>query len=258
MPIKRTQGALRHRKTEMFLDGLGLTRDVDAGDVPTAVDVTWAGVGLEKATRLQEDFLLAAGGTLPPPWGKQDTSAAGAPTHDYVVDLAGGVYRMKFAADDEVETLTLYLADQLVVDLAKQPIFRARVKITADTAFSADDRLVIGLASARDATLDDIVKNVWFRVEGVGNNILVESDDGTTDTNDQDTGVDWVDAAWTVYEIDCSDLSSIKFYVDGVLAATTSAPLLSGVAQPYIEIQKDAGTVVHQVDVDFIEVASMR
>jgi len=189
----------------------------------------------------------------------QDTSSSGAPTFDHLA-LADGVYRMKFSSDTNAEKLTLYLGDDCCIPPTKNPIFEARVKITG--TMSADDRIVIGLASARNATLDSIDDHVWFKIDGGvdASNILVEGDDnGTTDNNDNDTGKDFTSGTFHTFKIDMSDLSDVKFYVDGDGCALPEKMDVSGMAagdllQPYIEMQKDGGAVEHSVDVDYISV----
>ena len=189
-----------------------------------------------------------------------DTSSAGAPVLAYQAE-ADGVYRMKFAANDEVEYLATYLGDKCVIPPTKKPIFEARVKITG--TFSADDRVVIGLASARNNTLDNIVDHVWFRMEGANFNILVEGDDHVTDNDDNDTGTDWVSGTFVKLKIDMSDLTDVKYYVDGVLQSLpekidVSRMEAGDLLQPYIEMQKDAGNVEHSIDIDYISVLWQR
>lgn len=253
LAIDRSDSRQRHRKTEIYMDGIGFTRDVEAVDVATAVGASWRGIELAQAYRIQEDFNLAASGTLPAPWAKQDTGGGGG---DYVADVATGAYNLLLESTDEIQTLTLYHGDHRTIDPTKQPYVEARVTITG--TLSADDRIVVGIASDRDATLSDIVRHAWFRMEAANFNITIESDDGTTDDAALDTTIDWVSGTAMTLAIDMSDLSAIDFYVDGVLAGTTSAPLMSGTMQLYIEIQKDAGVVTHSILTDFFEVAALR
>lgn len=236
----------------------GLVQDVDYN---SALSVPKLGLqGTPNATRVRifEDFFADAGSTLPKPWGKHDTSSTGSPTHDYVADTASGMYRMKHDAQSEQQNLALYFADQLVIDPTKKPIFEARVKVNfAGAAMTADQRIVIGLAAARNATLDSNTHHAWFRIEGANLNILCETDDGTTDNDDKDTGYDIVDDTWTTFRIDMTSLSDIKFYVDGKLSTfgtklSASALTASNLLQPYIEIQRDAGSEAEDLMVDYI------
>ena len=117
---------------------------------------------------------------------------------------------------------------------------------------------MIGLASARNNTLSSIATHAWFRLAGANNNIKVETDDGTTDNDANDTNKDYVDATYYKFRIDCSDTSDIQFYLDDVnvtpetmtLAGASAGTLL----QPYIEFQKDSGTTTHAIDIDYISV----
>ena len=185
-----------------------------------------------------------------------DTSSSGAPTFAFQ-GAADGVYRMKFSSTDESQKIATYLGDAVCIPPTKKPIFEARVKITG--TFSADDRVVIGLGSARNATLDSVADHVWFRMEGANNNILVEGDDAATDNDDNDTSVDWTTGTFHIYKIDMSDTSNVRFFVDGTECVLPEAIDVSGMVagdllQPIIELQKDAGTVQHSVDVDYISV----
>ena len=62
-------------------------------------------------------------------------------------------------------------------------------------------------------------------------------------------------------KIDLSDLSDVKYFIDDQRVALANNEVIdvSGMAagdllQPYIEMQKDSGTVTHIVDIDYISV----
>lgn len=210
-----------------------------------------------------EDFALIAGGTLPGPHAK-DMQTANI-TGDYLADAAGGVYEIAHDATGEAQSGQVTWNNQLMIDPTKSPIFEARVRLNfAGATFSADQRAVIGLCSdhtnAEDA-LDAVVSNVWFRIEGASLNILAESDDGANDDDDNDTGFDIVDNAWTIFRIDMTDLDAVKFYVDGELSAITlDAGALTGsnLLQPIFCIQRDAGAELEKLDVDWYRVRAFR
>lgn len=230
------------------------------------VDSRWAAIqaGPVAAYRSWSDFDYDAGATLPLPWGKQDTSAAGSPTTDFVADAAGGVYVLALATTNEVETLTLYFADQLTVDITKKPVIRMRIKVQSDVTgggglFAAGDKLVMGFASARNATLDNVATNAWFMFAGANHNIYVETDDGTTDTDDADTGVDWAENTYVDLRIDCAELGAVKFFVNGVLVATKAMSAATGNVQPFFELQKAAAANKdHKLSVDYVDVQANR
>lgn len=209
---------------------------------------------------IEQDFFLDASATLPLPWGKQDTSAAGAPTIDFVADAAGGEYVLQHANTSEAEAIGINFADQLVFDITKKPVFFARLKIdgTAAAVMPAGSRLVAGLASARNATLDSVTTNAWFRVEGAGAGraILAEADDGTTDSDDQSTGVSYVEGTYLDLVIDCISLAAVKFVINGVLVKTLAISAATGNVQPFIELQKDSGTGTIKVTIDKVRVVA--
>ncbi len=199
-------------------------------------------------------------GASEPTWlVTQDTSAAGSPTLA-PASAAGGAFELAHDTRDEVQAITLYGGDVLALGGASEPVFEARVKVQAGGgALTATETLVVGLASARNATLDNVVTHFWFKMAGANNNILYEYDDGTTDSDDNDTGVDYESDVYAVLRIDASDLSRVTFAVDGVEVADvdvsetiTDANLL----QPFIEFQKTGGGTDNGVLIDYLYLRS--
>jgi len=237
-----------------LMGGRSLTHD--------AISTGWYTKGVGDKVQIFSDFF--GGGALPlataggEGFVNHDTSSSGAPTFAFQ-GTADGIYRMQFASTSEAEHLATYLGDAVCIPPTAKAVFECRIAITG--TLSADDRVVFGLASARNATLDNIVDHVWFRMEAANNNILIEGDDGTNDNDDNDTGVDWVSGTYVKLKIDMSDTSDVKFYIDGQVVDLTSHEKIDvsnavagDLLQPYIEMQKDSGTVTHIVDIDYISV----
>ena len=72
-----------------------------------------------------------------------------------------------------------------------------------------------------------------------------------------DSGVVAGTTTWRIYRIDCTDVTSIKFYIDGnqVAATTTFAYEATGadaILQPAVGLYKASGTGVGTVQVDYI------
>ena len=62
--------------------------------------------------------------------------------------------------------------------------------------------------------------------------VYIEGDDGTTDTDDTDSTIDWAENTFATFRIDATNLSAVKFYVDDVLVPTTiSIPLCTSTQQ---------------------------
>jgi len=206
----------------------------------------------------EDDFILAASGTLRTPLAKDLNATA---SGDFLANTAGGVYALATAAVSEAQAAQLTWANQKMVDPTKAPIFEARVAINmAGAAMTADERWVVGLCSDHtnsEDSLDSVTSNVWFRGEGANLNILIEGDDGTTDTNDSDTLIDYVKNTFMLLKIDMTDLAAVTFYVDGVQCPTTldvSDLSASTLLQPVFCYQRDAGTEINQLKIDWYRV----
>lgn len=216
---------------------------------------------------LFEEFAGIPGGGALPPWlTTQDTSAAGAPTLDYAADAIGGQYRLGLAADNEVEAITLYGGNQLVVNSAKPWYFETRVTYSPDITGAgglpaAGDKCVIGLGSDRNATLDNMVLNAWFLIGGAADLTLrVESDDGTTDVDDTSTGNTVVSGTPLILAIDALEpTAGIRFIVNGVVTNTLASVAWSGSLQLFIENAKAAAANKdHRLDVDYVRLYGCR
>jgi hypothetical protein len=210
----------------------------------------------------EQDFPLAAGSTIPVPLTKDvHLTASG----DYLSDAAGGVYSLATAAVSEAQAAQLTFGNQLIIDPSKGPIFEARVRVNIPGAtISADERWVVGLCSdhtnAEDA-LDSTVSNVWFRGEGANLNIFIEGDDGTTDTDDTDSTIDYVDNTYLLFKIDMTDLEAVEMSIDGVAVGTTldlAALTGSTLLQPIFCYQRDAGTEINLLQIDWFRVTQSR
>ena len=93
-------------------------------------------------------------------------------------------------------------------------------------------------------------------MEGANLNIIVEADDASTDTDNQDSTIDYVKGTYFTLRMDLSDLTDIKFYVNGVEqgGATVSAGSLTGNVMPVLVHQRDAGAEVNTVKFDYVYV----
>ncbi len=218
-----------------------------------------------KVCDFYDDFLGDVGDTLPVPWDTDFETVN--ITGDYVSGAGAGVYRILCDSTSETQAGRLSWGDCLMLNMSKKPTMEARIKLTPDdgSALTASDRIVVGFASAHanaETDLDTATTNAWFRVEGTDMSVLVEADDGTTDTNDQDSTYDLTSGTWVVLKIDCSDLDDIKFYVDGKeqLGGKVSMGALAAdtYVQPLICLQRTTGTEAHQLDIDYVHVTVER
>jgi hypothetical protein len=210
---------------------------------------------------IQDDFPLGVGGTLPPPLAKDVHNSA---TGDYLADTVGGVYSLATAAVSEAESAQLTFGNQNIIDPTKGPIFEARVRVNIPgAAITADERWVVGLCSDHtnaEDSLDNTTSNVWFRGEGANLNIFIEGDDGTNDDDDNDSTVDYVDNTYLLFKIDMTDLDAVEFSINGVAVGTIDLGALTGstMLQPIFCYQRDAGTEINLLQIDWYRVTQSR
>jgi len=235
-----------------------------AGDV---LEITGQVKGFDTGDyKYDEEFAKPAGDTLPDYWGVDQQT--GNSTADYVSDEGTGGYSLIHDSTSEAQAMQLTGGDNLQIDLNEQPIVEwwVRVDGTGTNALgSADQRLVIGVCSnhtnAEDA-LDATTYNAWFLFKGADANIYVEADDNNTNTDDQDSGIDLVDNAENHFLIDFSDLSAVKFEINGVEQSGASV-VMSNISsetlvQPIVCIQRDAGAEEEKVYIDRFRVRGGR
>jgi len=178
-------------------------------------------------------------------WTVADTSAAGTPTYLCATEN-GGAMVMTLAATSEAEIVTMYQNDVLMYDLAQlQHIWFVAQVAGIDSVTT----LTLGVGNARNDTDDSVGVNAWFRMEGSASttNLVVESDDGTTDNDDIATG-ETLAAVYKKLHIDFTNgITDIRFYIDGARVADGTTFSLNGITagqnvQPIVQLQKASGT----------------
>lgn len=189
------------------------------------------------------------------PWCLTDTSAAGAP----VAAVVGSELSLLLASTDEVENLCISWGDILSMDIDDLLMAEFWWRLTGMTSTNI---AFVGLGSARADDTDALTAMCGFKVAGTGN-IVVESDDGTTDKDDIATGIAAastfatskrcvIDFGSGVYSASppassAGGKADVKFFVDNsqgllVPVATTTRFDMSAYAaglQPIFQIQKD-------------------
>lgn len=154
--------------------------------------------------------------------------------------------KLTLAATSENEIVTMYMNDVLPIDLASLKWISFILKVAGIDSVTT---LTAGVGSARNDTEDSVTVNAWFRMEGSAStsNLVVETDDNTTDNNDVATGTS-LSSTYKKCTIDFTNgLKDVRFYVDGarVAAGTTfdmSAVTAGQNVQPIIQLQKASGT----------------
>ena len=176
-------------------------------------------------------------------WAITDTSSSGTPT--YANANTGGAV-LTLEATSEAQLVALYQADKLIWDIDELQTFSFYAKVSGVDSVTL---ICMGLASAHNATADSIAFNAWFRIQGSAStsNVVVETDDGTTDLDDKATGTT-LSSTLKKFTIDLTNgKSDIRFFInDDRVAATTTfdADQYASGVQPYFTLQKASGTGV--------------
>lgn len=178
-----------------------------------------------------------------------------------VADGAGGQVSLAFDSDANAEDAVLYWGDQRGIDVSKQAVIEFRAMVSVLPTLTA--QIVMGLCGDHNLDKDAATESAWFKFDGSGA-ALVESDDTTNDNDDVATGVTVLTTEWHIYRIDFSDLTSVKFYIDGVPVATGTTFDMSNLAgaelvlQPYWSLDKDADAGVGTLLLDYVRIWSNR
>jgi hypothetical protein len=218
------------------------------------------GLAMDENCSIFTDFLQKAASTAVLPWTVTKTGTD--ETADYVANAVDGILRFTCGGTSEAQTMRVDHGDQLMINVSKQPRFECKIKpAPAGANYGTTTRLVVGLASAYNATLDNVVTNAWFRLgDHADLNIYCEADDGTTDTDDSDTGADWVAATDLALMVAIDSALVAHFYVNGTEVKTASLAALAAntAVQPIIAFQRASGTVLDVVNIDWIKVTWKR
>lgn len=196
------------------------------------------------------------------PFTIADTSSSGTPVFG---GLAGGGYGMAFSSTSEIQNLCTYMGDVLPFDI--DDIIRAWFIVKATATLDSATSLAFGLASARNDAIDSLAAHASFRCIG-SNDVVVETDDGTTDIDDVATGLT-LGANWKRFEISFAERnttieppslskgrkSNIGFYGSNDLASLRRVAsgtrfdmsAYSSGLQLYAQIQKTADTNTDQL-----------
>ena len=219
---------------------------------------TYETVSIHAPGEFQEDFLGSAiltGGTTI--WSVVDVSGAGDSTPKRVANGENGVYSVMLDTGQvEDEDSVLYWGDEKGINVKDGCIFEMRVNVSVLPTGVAV--AVFGLNGDHALVKDASTEHAWFRLDAATTaSLLVAETDDTNDNNDDiSTGVTIVAGEWNIFRIDSTDISDVKFFVNGARVAKATTFDMStltdaeGIMQPYFAVDKtnsnDAGTL--QID----------
>lgn len=173
----------------------------------------------------------------------------------------GGSLRFNITATSEAQKV-----DALALEgcsYAANPIVEFAFRGAVGSGSASDFSL--GVANATHASdADSITDSCFIHLNGNDLNIYAECDDGTNETTATDTTVDYVATAVLGSRVECwidmRDMSSIKFYVDGirVLSGTTfSMAASTATLYPIVHVEKTTGTETAAINVDWMTMRTM-
>lgn len=164
------------------------------------------------------------------PWSKVAVTTGGTPT---LLNSGGACVGTIVAGGGGAESICLYTGDNLGYDI--DDLISAEFWLSV-SGIESVTTLVCGMASAQNATPDSVAAHAWFRMEGSASTtaLLVETDDGTTDTDDKATGMT---LGSTVRKL------QIKF-ADDVYSAAPPASNLGGKANVKFLAENSQGLLV--------------
>lgn len=211
--------------------------DAAAADNTVSVDINkdWEGsIDQRKAT-----FAIAS------------TLTAGDPR---VTQVGGG---LRFVLDATNEAQMISALSHKAVSLDSDWIFMAEVVLDA-AAGSATD-ISVGVADGSHASdFQSVATLCTIHIDGGTADILVQSDDGTTDVAPVDSNINWASATPFSLVIDGRDPADIKLYINGIRETASATTLALAAAanglKACVHIEKSSSTNTADVTVANIKI----
>lgn len=171
----------------------------------------------------------------------------------------GGALALKLTATSEAQK-----ADALTVERiapGAKGIAEFIFRMPNGGSGSASD-FSLGLANATHATdADSITDSIFFHMDGGSTTIYAECDDGTNETAATTTATTFTAGTAMTNRvegwIDCRDLSSIKFYINGARVAsgtTFSVAAMTNTLGILAHVEKTTGTETADMTIDLARV----
>lgn len=188
-------------------------------------------------------------------------------TQDLVADATGGQFQFKLSANSQAEGLGFTMGDNLYIQGNLPFLFLTRLKVVHTMA--ANQALVWGLGSDVALLPDNMIRNLWFKLDAT-TALLVEADDNTTDTDDKDTGITITANTFYWFGIESNRDGKVTFHVangDGNNAKTIDfAKRFAGSdpafgannLQPVILVTKTTGVTQPEVIIDTVAFMGFR
>jgi len=186
------------------------------------------------------------------PWVVHDLNGA---TEAILPDVSAGMFQIEITNAVEAQEGVLYQDDNRSWDITHNPIFETKLSVNTLPTDQVemqwgfgDDYVVAGF--------DALSFFIGFDVDGSGA-LNVRKNDGVTDQT-VSTGLT-LGTGFYIFRIDCTDLTDIKFYVDGIqVCAGTAFPFTAtgadAILQPYLVAYKAGGNGIGILISDYIKI----
>lgn len=256
-------GIVKMAKTtnEIYVPGQRLYWDASASKVTAVPPITAAdffvGCAADDATASATEAAVALNKDWEGSIDQRSATFASVPVltagDPRAYQIGGG---LRFTIDATNEAQKIDALSHKAVALDSDWIFLAEVVIDA-AAGSATD-ISIGVADGTHATdFQSVASFCTIHIDGGSANILVQSDDGTTDVAPIDSTIDWTAATPFALAIDGRDPADIKLYINGIRETATGTTLAIAAAssglKACVHIEKTAST-----DAATVTVANMK
>ncbi len=224
--------------------------------------ITYERVHRMSPVQYRDDF-LGQGSLVIPAAGSAENGVdwvqkivgAAPPTLAGVANAVGGQIQIALTADSQKQDAVLYWGDQKGLDVTKGLVFETRIRLSVLPSVAAV-QAVFGVASD---WIDGPNNNTcYLQIGATGSGaLLVRSYDGTT-TISAAAGVTLLTTDWAIVRIDCTEITDIKMFVNGVQVSTTGQINFAGtgtlaVLQPYVALYKASGTGVGTLLCDYVK-----
>jgi len=176
-------------------------------------------------------------------------------------DTANGVVQMTMDADVNAEDAVIDMGDQRQFNVKAGLVFECRINVAVLPTLTG--QAVFGMCGDHNLDKDAATESAWFKLDGSGA-VLAETDDTTNDNDDTATGVTAVAGTYNIYRIDFTDISDVKFYIDGARVSGSTTFNMSnlsdaeGLMQPYFSLDKGADAGLGTLDLDYVRIWSER
>lgn len=186
-------------------------------------------------------------------WVVKDTGNA---TQIKLADHPGGAVRLLFTNASEKQEALLYHDDNRNFDVTKGCIFETKLRVNTLPTLVSEIQFGLG-DDYVEGGFDNLTYQVGFDLDGSG--LVYARKDDNDSAQTVTTGITLDAGNEYIFRIDCTDVTDIKFFIDGVqVCASTAFPYIAtganAVLQPYFSIYKASGEGLGIITIDYVKI----